>query len=129
MTELYGNLVYQERYDIMEIIGFINRNQNKRISQLLPKKQPATLEAMRRSNKLLEKLKSPSEGSLRKAISVELLKTKESKAENLISRTLMMSELVASFLLQKLKKKKSKGGLFRLYDILGLKSYPGECCE
>ncbi len=84
---------------------------------------------MRRPNKLLEKLKSPSEGPLRKTISVELLKTKESKAENLISRKLMMSELVASSLLQKRKEKKSKGGLFRLYDILGLKSYPGDCCE
>jgi len=77
LAEIYGNQAYTESLNILEIINYVNKHQNRRIYALLPRK-PLTSLALERPDKLLERLKSRSAGQpmLRKTISVELVKTK-----------------------------------------------------
>ena len=77
------------------LVSFMIKNQNKRISPLLPKRSPILIPIERPPNKLLERLRAsnPPQNTLRKTISVELSKTKETKLEDIINQKLVVREL------------------------------------
>ena len=127
---MYANMAYLQNYRVLSLMEFITKHQNKRLAHLLPRRTPS-LVPIQRPNKLLEKLRSPSMGKsfLRKTISVELQKTKETKLEDIVNQKLIVSELATEKRQQQRKKAKTKVSLYKLYNVLEIRQFPLDKCS
>jgi hypothetical protein len=81
VTEVYNSQSASQKYDITEILTLVNRNQNARLLKFFPSKRASRLAPIE-SPRLIDKLRESSperKSTMRKTISVELMKSKEAK--------------------------------------------------
>lgn len=81
VTEVYNSQSASQKYDITEILTLVNRNQNARLLKFFPSKRASRLAPIE-SPRLIDKLREGSperKSTMRKTISVELMKSKEAK--------------------------------------------------
>lgn len=57
LVEIYNNQSYLEHFDLSEIIQYVHRNQNGRITQFFPKKRLTLLSPISRPAGILDKLR------------------------------------------------------------------------